>query len=269
MHWDLKMCLNEYYRDKNPPERKNLEFLSGLRNKIEHRELPQLDTIVYGECQSALMNLEDYLIREFGTQFALSDSLAVSLQFSRIRPSEKLQSMKSLAREARTVLNYIETFKAGLSDQILNDLGYSFRAFLIPKTTNNEKSADAAVEFVRLEDLDSEQRDKLQQLTVLIKEKHVPISNLNLQRPAEVVNHVAEKIPFVFKIHHHTKAWKFFEVRPSRSCSKPENTKEKYCVYDRAHNDYLYTEAWTKKLRAELSELENFYRITGQSPRKK
>jgi Domain of unknown function (DUF3644) len=42
-HWELSECLKQHYGDKNPPERRNLEFLIGLRNKIEHRHLPELD----------------------------------------------------------------------------------------------------------------------------------------------------------------------------------------------------------------------------------
>src|ERR1700722_867594 len=34
-HWDLAECLKQYHGGNNPPERKNLEFLIGLRNKIE------------------------------------------------------------------------------------------------------------------------------------------------------------------------------------------------------------------------------------------
>jgi hypothetical protein len=38
-HWELSECLKQHYGDKNPPERRNLEFLIGLRNKIEHRQM--------------------------------------------------------------------------------------------------------------------------------------------------------------------------------------------------------------------------------------
>ncbi len=93
-HWELGKCLKEYFRDENPPERKNLEFLLGLRNKIEHRYLPQLDPTLYGECQAALLNLEDYLVSQFGDQYGLQDSLSVSLQFSRIRPDEQKSAIK-------------------------------------------------------------------------------------------------------------------------------------------------------------------------------
>ena len=36
-HWELSESLKQHFGANNPPERKNLEFLIGLRNKIEHQ----------------------------------------------------------------------------------------------------------------------------------------------------------------------------------------------------------------------------------------
>ena len=242
-HWDLSKCLTEYFRDKQPPERKNLEFLLGLRNKIEHRNLPQLDQNLYGECQAALMNLEDYLISEFGERYGLAESLSLSLQFSRIRPSEQKKAVEVLARSATTVMDYVEKFRASLTDQVLNDFGYSFRVFLVPKVANRANTADAAIEFVHVDDANDNEREHLNNINVLIKEKHIYIANLDKKKPAEVVELVSGTLPFGFKMHHHTMAWKHFEVRPKKNSKKPEITNQTYCVYDHAHKDYLYTKA--------------------------
>jgi hypothetical protein len=51
-HWELTECLKQHFGSDHPPERKNLEFLIGLRNKIEHRHLPEIDPQLYGECQA-------------------------------------------------------------------------------------------------------------------------------------------------------------------------------------------------------------------------
>jgi len=75
-HWELSECLREYWTDKNPPERANLQFLVGLRHKIEHRHLPELDATLYGECQASLMNFDELLGAEFGTRYSLNESLA-------------------------------------------------------------------------------------------------------------------------------------------------------------------------------------------------
>ena len=264
-HWELSKCLKEYFRDKNPPERKNLEFLLGLRNKIEHRHLPQLDPTLYGECQAALLNLEGFLVRQFGDQFGLQDSLAVSLQFSRIRPEGQKEAIKSLAGEARTVMDYIKTFRSGLAIDALNHPGYAYRVFLVPKIVNHENSADSAMEFVHFDDADVDQQATLRKMNALIKEKHVPIANLDVKRPAEVVAKVSESLPFVFNMHHHTTAWKHFKVRPETGSDQPQHTDSSYCVFDAAHKDYLYTKAWIAKLISEFSEPTKFQAIMGKS----
>ena len=257
------------FGDRQPPERKNLEFLLGLRNKIEHRNLPQLDPTLYGECQAALMNLEDYLVREFGDQYGLEESLSLSLQFSRISPPEQKKAIKALARSARTVMDYVERFQGGLNDQVLNDHGYSYRVFLVPKVANRENSADAAIEFLHIDEADEEQKARLDKLNVLIKDRHIPIANLDKKKPTEVVEMVSDALPFVFNMHHHTMAWRHFEVRPRSNSNKPEHTNHTYCVFDSAHKDYLYTEAWTDKLIRELSDPAKFQQITRKPPEAK
>lgn len=124
-HWDLQECVKQYYRDKNPPERKNLEFLVKLRNIIEHRHLPELDASLYGECQSALLNLEEILVKEFGDKYALMENLAVSLQFSSISSPEKTKAAKKLATSAaKSVTDYVKRFRGSLPSTVLNSMKY-------------------------------------------------------------------------------------------------------------------------------------------------
>ena len=130
-HWDLTECLRQYFGDGHPPERRNLAFLIGLRNRIEHRHLPPLDPSLYGECQAALLNLETYLSTKFGQRYALTEQLAVSLQFSQIFPNEKRRATKILASSsAKTVTEYIETFRASLDSSILIACSTRTRCFL-------------------------------------------------------------------------------------------------------------------------------------------
>ena len=120
-HWDLSECIKQHFGDKHPAERKNLEFLIRLRNKIEHRHLPALDPTLYGECQAALLNLEDTLAKEFGSRYALQTQLAVSLQFSRIMPDAKGKAMQALtSNAAKSVKDFVEKFRGKLDGSILN-----------------------------------------------------------------------------------------------------------------------------------------------------
>ena len=104
-HWELGECLKQHFGGNNPPERKNLEFLIGLRNKIEHRMLPELDAGLYGECQAALLNLEDLITSQFGARYGLAEQLAVSLQFTSLVPAEKKKAARALAAGATKTAN--------------------------------------------------------------------------------------------------------------------------------------------------------------------
>ena len=80
-YWELGACVRQFHKEKISPERKNLEFMIRLRNKIEHRDHPELDPALYGECQSMLFNFEDFLVKEFGKDYALAESLAFRCSF--------------------------------------------------------------------------------------------------------------------------------------------------------------------------------------------
>ncbi len=252
-HWDLTECLRRYFGDQNPPERKNLEFLIGLRNKIEHRHLPEFDPALYGECQAALLNLEDLLVRQFGQRYALAEQLAISLQFSRVMPEEKVKSAKVLATStSKSVREYVENFRAGLPAPTLNSMKYSFSVFLVPKVANRKSAADVAVQFIRIDETSPEDLARLDKLNVLIREKQVPIANLGLYKPGEVVAELSKRFPSRFNMAKHISAWKKHKVRSSKGDPHPQRTRPEYCVYDDAHEDYVYTHAWIEKLAGEL-----------------
>ena len=235
-HWELDECLRQYYGGDHPSERKNLEFLIGLRNKIEHRHLPQLDASLYGECQAALLNLEVLLVQEFGPQHALVEQLAVSLQFSQAVPEEKKRAARELARHSGgSVVEYIEKFRGRLPSTVLNSMKYSFNVFLVPRVAGRKNAAEAAIQFVRVDETSQEELERLSKLNVLIREKHIPIANLDLMKPAQVVKKVSARIPYRFSITNHVEAWRYYKVRPPQNDNKPHLTKGQYCVYDAAH----------------------------------
>lgn len=263
-HWDLSECLKQYYGSKSPPERRNLEFLLGLRNKIEHRHLPELDSSLYGECQAALLNLELMLTEEFGPSYALTEQLAVSLQFSQAMPAEKKKAAQTLASRAfRSVTDYVERFRGGLPSTVLNSMKYSFNVFLVPRVANRENASDAAVQFVKVDEASEEELARLERLNVLIREKHIPIANLGLYRPGQVVDLVQQRVPHPVTMHTHTCAWRYFKVRPDGTAAKREQTRQEYCVYDSVHQDYVYTKAWVEKLAKELSTAAGYNAIVG------
>jgi hypothetical protein len=92
--WELSTCIKEYWGAGNSPERANLELLIGLRNKIEHRSLPELDIMVSGYCQSALSNFEEILINEFGDSHSLMANLAIAMQLSRSSNAQQEEALR-------------------------------------------------------------------------------------------------------------------------------------------------------------------------------
>jgi hypothetical protein len=263
-HWDLSECLKQFYGDKHPAERKNLEFLVGLRNKIEHRHLPELDPALYGECQAALLNLEEMMVGEFGQKYAMVEQLAVSLQFSQLVPEEKRKATKALiTRAAKSVRDYVEKFRGSLASSVLGSMKYSFSVFLVPKVGNRASASDMAVEFLKVDEASEEELKRLEKLNVLIKEKHVPIANLGLFKPSEVVREVRKLTTVSVDLHVHTCAWRHYKVRPAKGDPHPERTRSEYCVYDETHEDYVYTKAWIEKLAASLTDTAERDRVLG------
>lgn len=266
-HWSLSECLSKHYRTQQPPERKNLEFLLGLRNKIEHRHIPELDPSLYGECQAALLNLEELLVKEFGEKYSLEDQLAISLQFSSVVPEEKRRATRALAMNtARSVKEYIEMYRGNLPSTVLSSMKYSFNVFLVPKVANRKGAADAAVEYIRVDEASTEQLDRLEKLNVLIREKKIPIANLELIRPTLVIDKVNEISKFKLTLNSHTDLWRHYKVRPKTGSSKPEKCETDFCVYDKAHSDYLYTNAWIRRCQDICNNKELFRSIIKRDP---
>lgn len=266
-HWDLSECLSQFYGNQSPAERRNLEFLIGLRNKIEHRHLPQLDASLFGECQASLLNLEELLVQEFGQTSSLAESLSIALQFSQIIPAEKKKAAQRLAQStAKSVADYIEKFRGGLPSTVLNSMRYSYSVYLVPRLANRASSADAAVQFIKLDEANPEELQRLEKLNVLIKEKHIPIANLDLHKPGQVVEELRKRLPYKVTLATHTSAWQHFKVRPQKGDAHPERTRSEYCVFDEAHQDYLYTPSWIEKLVVELAKADVFATVTGRPP---
>ena len=172
--WELSKCIKEYFIDTNDPKYQNILFFVGLRNKIEHRFMPSLDTIIFGECQAYLMNFEEILTKEFGEDYALADTLLFALQYSRLRTEEQLNALRSMqTKNFRILKAYIDDFRKNLHSEVLSNPQFSFRVFLIPKPANHQSSADAAIEFIQYDPSNAEEMKKYEHIVTLIKEKNV------------------------------------------------------------------------------------------------
>ena len=90
------------------------------------------------------------------------------------------------------MLDYVHDYDAALDPEIAGDDAYDFRVYLIPKL-GPKTEADIAMTFVRLEELAPEQRDEVEKAMMIIREKQVPIANLDALLPGQASNACARR----------------------------------------------------------------------------
>lgn len=262
-YWGIDECVKEYWgADVENPIRKNIEFFIPLRNKIEHRHLPELDATIFGECQSLLLNF-DYLVGEwFGGKHQLRESLSFSLQL--FPSANSFAKAVSADKSLIDIKKFIDSYRSSISQEITNSGQYSFKAFLIQVANHNSDGA-LPIQFIHYDKLTDEQKSEVDNLSVLIKYKHHSILNNGYLKPKEVVIQVQKglgdlkiqrngKLVDKFNLDTHVRCFKKFNVRPPSKSTARHKTETKYCIYDQPHNDYLYTKEWVKFLIAELAD---------------
>lgn len=262
--WELAECIQQFYKDQNPAVRKNLEFFIGLRNKIEHRFLPELDIEIFGECQAMLMNFETLLAAEFGTNQALVGGLPYALQFSKTLAPTQLVAMRGAAKQhLQSVRKFVTSFKSSLSEDIQSDASYSFKVFLVPKVGAHAKSADLAIEFVKYDPSKPEEMKQYDKVIALIKPKQVSVANFGALKASQVVKQVATQLGRKFNMNSHRKCWMHFNTRPAGGSLTPEACDNRYCYYDVLHKDYIYTPAWVEFLIEKLADAGTYAIVVG------
>ncbi|MCC4262862.1 DUF3644 domain-containing protein [Oceanimonas baumannii] len=245
--WELAECVEEYWRSITSPEKSNIKFLIGLRNKIEHRSLPAVDLAVCGECQSALSNFETMLVEEFGDDHALTASLAIAMQLTRISEQAQIDALKQLQKDNyRVVREYMETYRDDLDDDVVQSQKYRVRAFLVPKLGNHASSSDIAVEFINVNKLTEEQRKNYEQGVAFIK----GVENPYKLRPSKVVELLRSELAG-FNMTLHTKCWKYFNARPRHN---DRGFKGEYVAYVEGFDGYLYSKQWITFLSKQLKD---------------
>lgn len=261
--WELSTCIRKCGKLEKAVE-SNLNFFIKLRNKIEHRHIEkrEVDTLIFGECQSLLFNYESQLIEFFGENYSINEALVYSLQFSQIRTKQQeMASRSALSRDLADIMAFIEKYRNSLDDDTYNSLQYSVKLIQIPKISNTDR-ADAAVEFVRWDALSQEDRDAYEKLSVIIKDKTVRVEAANLRRlkPSDVIRKVNEKLKATKVTSNiHVALYKVFSVRPPKGADDPFDTLAEFCLYDEVHNDYVYQEAW-------VTFLVHFIQASGFTP---
>lgn len=253
--WELSECIKNTDIIEEPIK-DNLKFMIGLRNKIEHRFIPALDLEVCGECQAMLLNFEELLTKLYGNGYSLGTNIAIPLQLVNFNGESKKMAMQKFYNDNfDDIRKYICDFRNALSDDIYNDMRYSFKVFLVPKLKNHKNKNDISMEFLNLKDIDLNDYDEMLKSITLIKEKtvEIPVINKDKYKPSQVCNIVSKNINKEFKTHHHTNAWKYYGVR--KKGYQSDGCKTQYCQFDALHQDYSYTIEWIRFLTDELSDI--------------
>jgi hypothetical protein len=266
--WELSECIKKYFQGNITPEGKNLDFFVKIRNKVEHRFLPELDTEIFGECQALLMNYESILAKEFGEKYSVNQNLVFALQFSRILDEKQKEVMKAReSEEFKDVKAFINSYRGKLRQDIADSMNYNFRVYVMPKITGNKKSSDFTLEFIKLDSSNAAEVEEYKKFLVAIKEKKVHRDDLLKAGDVatKVYERLKDKMPAGWKFnaaYNHSKCYKYYKVRPLKATDpNPEKTNQDYCIFDKTFDQYVYTEQWVNFLVEKLQDPEEYKKV--------
>lgn len=267
--WELTTCIDKYFPGQTNPITENLRFLIGLRNKIEHRSMPELDNQIFGECQASLFNFEEILFKEFGTKHCLSECLSLAIQFSRLRSDHQGKAISELHKPLRAdIKHYLETFRSSLTPEITADQQFSFKVFLIPKVANSLGQAEVAVEFIKFDPAKPEEMAQYEKLAAIIKPSTSHVVNAGRLKAGDVCRRVEPVVKAACgrnrhfnASYHHALACEFYKIRPKKGNAHPERTNVEMCQYDAAHKDYVFTEKWVTFLTEEMKKPGQYQKL--------
>jgi len=210
-------------------------------------------------------------VANFGSEHSLADQLRFPLFVESITAPERKDTIKA-TRALRAAQTVLAKFDAGLDSEVLDDQRYDFRIRLVPML-GPKSAADAAVEFVNLDELTDDERKVMIEAgrsgRVITKVKKVPVSSAGCMLPKQVVSEVQKRVPFDFNMGQHTRLWKHFKLHPSGWVAPDGGeTVSEFCVPNEPTRQYVYTPAWVDKIVKEIGTPEKFEASFGTPPRK-
>lgn len=270
--WDLEQCTKMRWPDSKAPVRNNIELTIRLRNRVEHRYARGLMVAATGFCQSLVLNYEDEILETFGSEFSIAGLVHMPISLSTFTREGIASLIAAQERLPKKLKDFFIDYRAGLDESIANDRRFEFRIELVQKRAPKSE-ADLAVSFVPENELTEDELREFESAgknrQIIIREKQRPVANLQNLKPKQACEAVEERIPYRFRIHpEFFRAWKQLQVRPAGSASGNARAKtdERYCVYDKAHDDYVYTPAYVDLLVARCGTAEGFEELMGRSP---
>lgn len=212
---------------------------------------------------------------EFGSKNCIHQCLSFALQL--YPSSENLAEAVRRNRDARLAAEFIERYRSSITADVLQSGKYAFKAFLI-QVANHQNQDALAIQFRQYDKLTEEEKKRIGRFVTLVKYKQPVVANADTIRAGEVAERVQKSLgdPKItrgrkevdkYSVAWHTKCWQHFKIRLPSGNEHPEQTEISYCIYDKRHNDYGYTEEWVKFLVAKFKDekaYEELFTIAGE-----
>jgi len=270
--WELAKCVKYHWPTETDPVRANIEFFIALRNKIEHRYShfqTALMLAVGGHSQALMLNFDEELRKQFGEGYSLAARLRFPVFVGTFTPEGENTLRVLHSKLPASLRKFLATYQAGLDTATRDDRRFELRLRVALELA--QRGADVpSIQFTRLDDMTEQERIAIEEMGrkghVVVREQRRSVQHLDWLKPSEATTQVANQIPFRFNSHHFTLTWRKLKVRPSTGDTKPERTEEKYCIYDRAHRDYVYSVAYVNKLVRDLSTEAGYLATLGLDP---
>jgi Domain of unknown function (DUF3644) len=245
-HWSLEDCLN---CDKCPLDdivKKNLNFLVGIRNEIEHQMTTRIDDQLSAKFQAAALNFNSAIKKLFDPRYSLDSEQAFSIQFAAIaeEAAKELMVQQDLPQNIRA---YIVQFENGMTQEEFDDPRFSYRVAFVRKTTNSKTAADKVVQFIPADSAAGAEANK-----VFLRE-----TEKVKYRPGTIVNLMKAEGFTKFKLQDHTDLWKAREAK---------DPKKQYGV--QVESSWYWYEPWVEVVRKHCKDNEALYMptVTAQKP---
>lgn len=229
-HWELERCLNEKACPLDGDTQANLRFLIGVRHEIEHQMTSKIDEYLSAKLQACAINFDYYITKLFGSKYALSDELALAIQFSPLSPNQR-DMLTNNDHITTNVLNFISEYESNLSEASLQNSRYAYRVLFVPVNAKRPGQADQVIEFVNS---NSTLAEGIEKSYTVLKE-----TEKKKYRPKEIVDEMKNQGYGTFSIHKHTELWKEKDAK---------NPKHSFGV--EISGQWYWYESWLKEVKA-------------------
>ena len=220
------------------PTKRNLRFLIGLRNDIEHHESTVVDEAFTGRYLACCLNFERSITTLFGKKHSISEQVSYALQLRDLAsPPQPDEAVRPLPNN---VASFVSEFDAETSPEDYQHPHFSYRVIFVRKLTNSPSQADRAIEFVGANTELAAQINKEYWVQKEVERpKHLPGGIVELMREAGYTR---------FNMYHHTQLWRAEDAK-NRGKGYGVEVAGQWYWYDR----------WVDSVRGHCAEHKDTY----------